>query len=175
MTTDPVQSGGMEVYSGEWKIDPANTTIEFQTKFMWVLPIKGSFGALSGEGTVGDDGSVTGSLTIDAASIDTGDRGRDDHLRSADFLAVETHPFFRFAVSRATLSGTERATLDGSLTVKGTTRPLQVPVRFSRAADGVNIQAEVSDLDRREWGLTSTTMGASVHNRLIVRAKFVRA
>lgn len=173
MTTDPVQSEGMEVYSGDWKLDPANTTIEFQTKSMWVLPVKGHFRAQSGEGTVGEGGSVTGSLTIDAASIDTGNRRRDDHLRSADFFEVETHPSLRFDLSRATLSGTGRATLDGTLTIKGATHPLQVPASFNRAADGVEVQADVPDLDRREWGLTWAKMGAGVHTRLIVHAKFV--
>ena len=82
MTTERVQRIGVADYSRTWKMDPANTTIEFHTKSTWVIPVRGRFGALSGQGTVGDDGSVTGSLTIDATSVDTGNRRRDDHLRS---------------------------------------------------------------------------------------------
>lgn len=173
MTTEPAQSDNVPDLTGTWKVDPANTTIEFHTKAMWLFPVKGRFNALSGAGTVGDDGSVTGSLTIDAASINTGNPRRDKHLRSADFFEVESHPSFTFELSRATSSGPGRATLDGLLTIKGAARPLQVPVSFSRSADAVTVEAEIVDLDRREWGLTWAKMGAGVHNRLVVHAHLV--
>ena len=159
MTTEPVQGNEVVDISGRWNLDAAATTIEFRTKAMWVFSVKGRFRALSGGGTVGDDGSVGGSLTFDAASIDTGNRRRDEHLRSADFFEVETHPTFTFDVSRASLEGPGRAVLDGSLTIKGTTRSVQVPVSFSRSGDAVDVEAEVGDLDRREWGLTWAKMG----------------
>jgi polyisoprenoid-binding protein YceI len=174
MTTEPVQGNDTADISGKWNLDAAQTTIEFHTKAMWVFPVKGRFQAVSGEGTVGDDGSVVGSLTFDAASVDTGNRRRDDHLRSADFFEVQAHPTATFEVSRATLSGPGRATLDGQLIIKGSTRPVQVPVKFSRSADAADVEAEVGDLDRREWGLTWAKMGAGVHNRLVVHAHFVR-
>ena len=174
MTTEPVPGNDVANISGKWKLDAAQTTIEFHTKAMWVLSVKGRFRALSGEGTVDDDGSVVGSLTFDAASVDTGNRRRDDHLRSPDFFEVKTYPAFTYEVSRATLSGPGRAILDGMLTIKGTARPMQVPVRFSRSGDGADVDAEVGDLDRREWGLTWAKMGAGVHNRLLVHAHFVR-
>ena len=174
MTTEPVQGDGVAGISGKWNLDAAQTTIEFHTKAMWVFSVKGRFRALSGEGTVDDSGAVVGSLTFDAASVDTGNRRRDNHLRSADFFEVQTHPTFTYEVSRATLSGPGRATLDGLLTIKGTTRPLQVPVSFSRTGDAADVEAEVADIDRREWGLTWAKMGAGVHNRLLVHAHFVR-
>lgn len=175
MTSEPAQSSAVADVVGTWNVDPANTTIEFHTKAMWILPVKGHFRVLSGSGTVGDDGSVTGSLAIDAASVDTGNRRRDDHLRTADFFEAEAHPSFTFDVLRATLSGPGQATLDGSLTIKGVTRSLQVPVTFSRSGDAVEVEATFPDLDRREWNLTWAKMGAGVHNRLIVHARFVRA
>ena len=175
MTSEPAQSDEVADFSGTWKIDPAGTTIEFHTKAMWVFPVKGRFRPVSGEGTVNPDGTVTGSLTIDAASIDTNNRRRDDHLRSADFFEAEAHPSFTFEVSGVALSGPGRATLDGSLTIKGATQPLQVPVAFNRTGDAVDVEAEVADLDRRSWGLTWAKMGAGVHNRLVVHARFVRA
>lgn len=174
MTDEPGQGGSVADVIGTWNVDPANTTIEFHTKARWLLPVKGRFRALSGAGTVGEDGSVTGLLTIDAASIDTGNARRDEHLRSADFFEVESHPSFTFELSGATSSGLGRATLDGSLTIKATSRPLQVPVSFSRSADALNVEAEIADLDRREWGLTWAKRGTGVHNRLVVHAHFVR-
>ena len=176
MPTDPAQTT-TEVadLSGTWNVDPANTTIEFHSKAMWLLPVKGRFRVLGGTGVVGSDGSVTGSLTFDAASVDTGNRRRDDHLRSADFFEAETHPSFTFDVSQATLTGSGQAVIDGSLNIKGVARPLEVPVPFNRSGDSVDVDAEVSDLDRRDWGLTWAKMGTGVHNRLVIHAHFVRA
>jgi polyisoprenoid-binding protein YceI len=175
LTTDPGQINEVAGLSGTWNVDPANTTIEFHTKAMWVFPLKGSFRALSGSGTVGDDGSVTGSMTFDSASIHTGNRRRDEHLRSADFFEVDNHPSFTLDITGATPSGPDRATLDGSLTIKGVTKPLQVPVTFSHTGESVDVEAEVPDINRRDWGLTWAKMGAGVHNRLVVHARFVRA
>jgi polyisoprenoid-binding protein YceI len=175
VTIEPEEGGDVADLSGTWNLDPGSTTIEFHSKAMWVFPVKGRFRALSGTGTVGDDASVSGSLTIDATSVDTGNRRRDKHLRSADFFDVESQPSFTFEFSSATLSGPGRATLDGSLTIKGVTRSLQVPVSFSRSDDSVDIDAEVPDLDRREWGLTWAKGGAGVNNRLVIHARFLRA
>jgi polyisoprenoid-binding protein YceI len=114
-------------------------------------------------------------LTIDAASIDTGNRRRDDHLRSADFFEAESNPSLTFDVTRATLGGPGQGTIEGSLTIKGVTRPLQVPVTFRRSGDSVDVEADVADLDRRECGITWAKMGAGVHNRLVIHAHFVPA
>jgi polyisoprenoid-binding protein YceI len=161
--------------SGTWNVDPSSSTIEFHTKAMWLFPVKGTFRVLGGTGVVGEDGSVSGSFVIDAASVHTGNGRRDDHLRSADFFESDTHPSFTYEFSQATLTGSGQATLDGSLNIKGVARPLQVPVRFSQSGDSVDVDAEVSDLDRREWGLTWAKMGAGVHNRLVVHARLDRA
>jgi hypothetical protein len=50
-----------------------------------------------------------------------------------------------------------------------------VPVSFRQSGNAVDVEAEVPDLDRREWGLTWAKLGAGTHNRLVVHAHFVRA
>lgn len=58
-------------FVGEWVLDPDRTSIVIHTKAMWVFPAKGTAKAIDGVGTVGTDGGLSGTLVIDAASIDT--------------------------------------------------------------------------------------------------------
>jgi polyisoprenoid-binding protein YceI len=83
-------------FVGKWMLDPDRTSIVFHTKAMWVFPAKGTARAIEGVGTMGTDGGLSGSLVVDAASIDTKNRKRDAHLRTADFFEVETFPTINF-------------------------------------------------------------------------------
>src|ERR1700682_267805 len=78
---------------GRWSLDPAGSSVQFYVKHFWgVVTVHGSFETLEGEGKVDPDGGVSGHLTIDAKSLNTKNRKRDKHLRSADFFDVEHHP-----------------------------------------------------------------------------------
>jgi polyisoprenoid-binding protein YceI len=79
-----------ESTTGDWVFDPSASTVEFVGKSFWgAMPVRGTFGTVSGSGTVGADGAISGLLVIDAASLDTKMSKRDEHLRSADFFNVE--------------------------------------------------------------------------------------
>ena len=79
--------------AGDWVLDRANSSIRLKSRSMWGLAaVNGAFRDVSGHGTVSPDGEVTGSVTVAAASIDTGNTRRDTHLRSADFFDSASHP-----------------------------------------------------------------------------------
>ena len=89
--------GILRVPTGTWAVDPVHSSVEFRVKHMMISTVRGRFGVF--EGTIEaapdyHDSKVHG--TIDAASIDTNDTRRDNHLRSADFFDVENHPTIRF-------------------------------------------------------------------------------
>jgi len=88
MTAPPVQAllmGG--ALAGEWVLDPRKSSIRLTSRSMWGLaPVNGVFREVSGNGTVTPGGEVSGTVTVTAASIDTGNTRRDTHLRSADFF-----------------------------------------------------------------------------------------
>ena len=78
---------------GVWSVDPKRSTIGFTAKLMWGLaPIRGRFTEFSGDGQITDTQTIFGHIDIQAASIDTRVRKRDEHLRSADFLEAQTFP-----------------------------------------------------------------------------------
>ncbi len=112
-----------------WKIDPAHTQVEFGVRHMMLSTVRGNFSGV--EGSITFDPSRTESATaevrIDASSIDTRNGDRDQHLRSADFFDVETHPelTFRSTSVRRTGDGLEVA---GELTIRGTTRNVVLEV-----------------------------------------------
>jgi polyisoprenoid-binding protein YceI len=113
--------------AGTWDIDPSHSTVGFSVRHMMVSKVRGNFQTFSGEIVTGEnfeDSQVT--ATVDASSITTGTAQRDEHIRSADFFAVENHPTWEFR-STAVREGT----LEGELTIKGVTRPVSFDLEFT--------------------------------------------
>src|ERR1051325_7837970 len=81
---------------GTWNIDPSHSSVGFSVKHMGIATVRGQFANF--EGALESDGenvSVTGA--VDAASIDTHNEQRDQHLVSPDFFEVEKHPRITFS------------------------------------------------------------------------------
>jgi polyisoprenoid-binding protein YceI len=161
--------------AGVWTLDPSRSTAALRSKSIWgLVPVKGSFGQLSGEGAVSETGEVSGEIRVGSASIDTKVKKRDAHLRSADFFDSDTYPHIIFKAQRLTLTG-EGATVTGTLQVRDRTLPLTLPVAVSLSGDeAVQLDAEVG-IDRSDFGLTWDRMGAvSMKNTITFRAVFTR-
>jgi polyisoprenoid-binding protein YceI len=165
-----------EATAGEWVLDAAGSTVGFSGKAFWGLsPVRGTFEKVSGAGTVGEDGSVSGQLVIDAASLNTKNNKRDTHLRSADFFNVEKTPAITVAVTSATLNGSELA-CTGTLTAAGVT----VPVTFTAHVDSADADAVVLTaalpMSRGKFGMRWQPIPGMVKDAAegTVRARFVR-
>jgi polyisoprenoid-binding protein YceI len=148
--------------AGSWVLDPAYSSVRFHSKTFWgLLTVKGTFGEVSGEGEVGADGAVHGTLTIDAASVDTKNAKRDTHLRSADFFSADQHAAIVFTAKSVTKSadGPDAVQVTGDLSVAGSSRPLAFPARITSAtADEATLEAEVT-VDHVDFGITWNQMG----------------
>lgn len=174
--TDQQQNSTVSGFAGAWALDPAASTVELHTKAMWGLAkVKATFAIVEGSGVVGTDGDVTGTLVVDAASIDSGKPARDKHLRGKDFFEVETYPTFTYTATGATVGADGAITIDGTLTVHGQTHPLPLAATTTRLdADRVTVSAE-AEIDRSAWGVTWSKMGAGLHNHVIVTATFAKS
>ena len=161
---------------GTWVLDTSATTVELHTKAMWgMAKVTGHLTATEGGGIVGADGSVTGTLVLDAGSIDTAQKKRDKHLRSADFFDVEKYPTLTYSVTSAQLGADGSVTIAGDLSVRGQTHPLPVSGTTSLTGpDKATIRVE-ADLDRSQWCIDFTKMGARLDNHLVVEAVFTRS
>jgi polyisoprenoid-binding protein YceI len=108
-----------------WIIDPAHTTVHFSSKVLFFKKVEGHFTDLAGA-MVLDEADLSRSsveVTVKAASLDTGNKRRDAHLRSAEFLDVEKYPDIRFK-STSVERGRDRdaVRITGSLTIKDRSR-----------------------------------------------------
>lgn len=161
--------------TGTWTLDASRSTVGLRSKSMWgMVPVKGVFRQASGQGTVSPAGDVSGTVTVGAASVDTKNKKRDTHLRSADFFDSDNYPDITFAVSQAKPSG-QGVTVSGGLTVRDQTKPVTFDATVSVISDSeVSFDAEVQ-IDRSDFGLTWNQMGmASVHNTITVHAVFTK-
>ena len=160
-------------YVGAWKLDTAATTIQLHTKAMWILKVKGSFKAIEGSWVTDSEGTTTGALVIDAASVDTGMKKRDEHLKTADFFEIEKFPTFTYTITGVTPAADGTFAVAGTLTVHGQTRPLAVVATVSQAGGTATVHG-VADLDRSQWGLDWAKSGAGLQNHLVVDAVFTK-
>ena len=72
--------------AGSWRLDGAHSTVRLRSKSVWgLVPVKGKFAQVSGEGVISPAGVVTGTLRVASASIDTKNKKRDAHLRRRTF------------------------------------------------------------------------------------------
>jgi polyisoprenoid-binding protein YceI len=147
---------------GDWQLDPVHTTVEFIARHLMVSKVRGKFHGVTGKIHISDDplGSWA-EVTIDPASVETGDEKRDEHLRSPDFFDVERYPEITFRSTRLEVDGSSPGhfRLEGDLTVHGVTRPVTLDVEYhgwtpdpwgGRRA-GFSASTEV---DREDFGLT---------------------
>jgi polyisoprenoid-binding protein YceI len=148
------------VDSGAFLLDPAGSTVAVQHKTMWgLVNVKGAFTSVSGKGELRPDGTATGVINLDAASLDTKNAKRDTHLRSADFFSVEEHPAIVFEVRSATRRGSDTVAVEGRLTVRGVTRPQSLTAPLVKAdADAVTLTTEFT-VDRVNFGIDWNQMG----------------
>ena len=111
-----------------YTIDPNHTYPNFKISHLGFSTMHGRFGKTSGSIQM-DRAKGTGSVkvVIDTASVDTGMRKRDDHLRSPDFFNAMEFPQITFKSTRVAYKG-DGATVTGDLTSKGVTRSVVLDV-----------------------------------------------
>jgi polyisoprenoid-binding protein YceI len=187
MTTEAggVQQAGAAVVAltrdgalaGRWRLDPQASRVEFRVRHFWgAITVRGWFERVEGEGSVGPDGTVTGQLVMDAASLSTRNKQRDKHLRSADFFHAEKHPQVVLTVRRASLTDQGQLAAEGVLATAGVTEPVGFTADVLDASpDAVTLRAELT-VDRSRYGMTWSPMRiAAMQATGSVTARFTRA
>ena len=119
------------LFAAKFKVDHPHTNISFSVKHMVVAKTTGAFNDFTAslELDPADLSSFSVMATIQAASIDTNNENRDNHLRSADFLDVANHPTITFQSSKlSTMDG--KHVLHGDLTIRGITNAVEIPIEI---------------------------------------------
>lgn len=142
-----------------YAFDKAHTSIGFGVKHMVISTVKGRFTDYSGT-IIHDTEDVTRSsieVTIQTASINTDNQQRDDHLRSADFFDAAGHPTITFKSTRIMRRG-EGFVAMGDLTIRGTTRQVELPFQLFgpiEAMGSTRLGADATlTIDRKDYGVS---------------------
>ncbi len=147
-----------DITPGTWTIDASHTTVGFTARHLMITKVRGRFGAVEGAATIAEDRLQSSvQATIELGSIDTGDTGRDEHLRSADFFDVANHPTITFASTGIKEDGGDFV-LFGDLTIKGITKPVELELEFDGVSGdpwgGTRAGFTASgEINRKDWGL----------------------
>lgn len=120
------------VFAADYVIDTAgaHASINFKINHLGYSFVIGRFNTFAGDFSydAAQPDASTINLTIDATSLDSNHAERDKHLRSADFLDVETYPEASFVSTSFKDLGDNKAMLMGDLTLRGVTKPIQIDV-----------------------------------------------
>ena len=147
--------------TGDYTVDVAHTRIGIRARHAMVTTVRGAFTSFTGSAHLdtADPAASSVTLRIDAASIDTGNADRDAHLRSADFLDVDTFPELTFASTGVEQVDEDVYRVTGDLSIKDVTN--QVAVDFSLSGSALdpfgNLRVGFEGalvLRRSDWQLT---------------------
>ena len=157
----------------EWVLDPSRSTVALQTSSIWgLVRVTGAFSQVTGNATISPTGEVTGTVTVAAASIDTRNARRDEHLRSADFFDSGNHPDITFGCEGVRPSG-QGVTVSGILRVRDRARPLAFDATAEVRGDGEMWLDATAHVNRADFGITWNLMGlVSVNNLVTIHAVF---
>ncbi len=146
--------------TGTWTLDPAHTRIGFSARHAMVTKVRGNFEEF--DGTAHVDGANPANshvqVTIQAASINTNNKMRDDHLRTNDFLEVDKYPTITFTSTKVEQLDEDNVRITGDLTIKATTRQISFDFEFGGLANDpmgntrIGFEGQTS-INRQDYGV----------------------
>ena len=116
--------------TGTWKLDPSHSEVSFTVKHLMISKVRGVFETFDVTiVTAENPHDSTIEATIDVASVNTGNEGRDNHLRTSDFFLVEEHPTMSF-VATSFDGEPDDFSVTGDLTLRGVTKSVVLKGEF---------------------------------------------
>ena len=117
--------------TGTFVLDKSHTQVGFVARHLMVSKVRGRFTDYEGTIVVAADPAASSvEVIIQAASINTNDEGRDNHVRTNDFLSVDQFPTLTFRSTKVDLGSNGDWKVNGDMTVRGVTRPIVLDVEF---------------------------------------------
>ncbi|MFM7321757.1 MAG: YceI family protein [Armatimonadota bacterium] len=146
--------------AGTWNADTAHGQIGFAIKHLVITTVRGRFTDYVGTVTVDPAGFGKSKVefTVQSASIDTGQKQRDDHLRSPDFLDTAKFPTLTFKSTKVVRKG-DAFVAEGPLSLHGVVRTVSVPFAVTKPVKGMMGETRVGlsakfPISRKAFGLT---------------------
>jgi polyisoprenoid-binding protein YceI len=145
----------------KYEIDPDHSKVSFKIKHLTISNVVGNFQNFKGTFSY-DPKNVAASAAsaeIKADSINTDNMKRDTHLKDPDFFNVDKFPALSFKSTKVTPKNDKEFVLNGELTMKGVTKPVELVVGYQGVAKDPMGQERAAfsastKLNRKDWGLT---------------------
>jgi polyisoprenoid-binding protein YceI len=143
---------------GKFRLDPVHSQVAFVARHLMVTKVRGVFRDVSADIEVAENPlDSTVDVTIQAASVDTGEPNRDNHLRTGDFLLIEQYPTITFTSKRVSDVDGDTFKLVGDLTIRGVTKEVVLDVEFGGVGQSpygyqaIGFSAR-TEIDREDFG-----------------------
>jgi polyisoprenoid-binding protein YceI len=143
-----------------WSLDPHHTAVTFSAKHLGVATVRGRFTQITSALDLDDPNDPTtgrGTITVQTASVDTGNEMRDGHLKGADFFDVEQYPTITFTLKSIAKAGNDYA-VTGDLAIKGVTKEITLDYEHNGSVVDPYGNTKVGgtltgSINRNDWGL----------------------
>lgn len=146
--------------TGTYNLDVTHSRLGFVARHAMVTKVRGSFTDFTGTAVLDGENPANShaNVTIQVASVDTGNGQRDEHLRTNDFFDAATFPEITFVSTKAESTGDDNYRLTGDLTIKGITKEVAVDFEFTGlVADPWGNQRAGFEgkavINRKDWGV----------------------
>ena len=146
---------------GTWQLDPYHTQVGFSAKHLGMMTVRGQFAEVNATASIDPDHPESSwvEVTIPVAGIRTHNEIRDNDLRSSNFLEAEKYPTITFKSTSVVPTSDDHFTLNGDLTIKGTTLPVALEMtnlgEFNDPMMGHRIAySGHGKINRKDFGMT---------------------
>jgi polyisoprenoid-binding protein YceI len=150
-----------DTLTGTWTVDAAHSRVGFTARHAMVTKVRGAFHDFTASAQLNAENPADSHIdvTIEVASVNTGNEQRDGHLRTNDFFDAPNHPQITFTSTRVEQTAEDTFAVTGDLTIKGITRPVTVEFVYTGSAvdpyGNTRIGFEgISTINRSDFGIT---------------------
>lgn len=146
-----------------YTIDPDHALVAFKVDHIGYAKILGQFLTVEGQFVFDEEAKDLGvvSVDVDAGSVFSNHKARDNHIKGKDFLWSEKTPMITFRAEGGTVKSENSGTVTGDLTIRGETKPITLDVVLNKAGPypfghkkqtlGISASATIK---RSDWGMT---------------------
>ena len=164
-----------------YTVEPTHTAATWAIPHLGISIIRGRFDKTSGKVNLDQTGRAgTVEITIEAASVNAGNKKFEDHLRSKDFFDAEQFPKVTYRGRLGKFEGDTPTEVEGELTLLGQTRPVNLKILSFKCRTHPLLRREVcgadaaTTIDRSQFGMTSSVAFTSARVDLMLQIEALK-
>ncbi len=159
-TTTSTETLAEGTLTGDYEIDASHSRMGFAAKHAIVATVRGQFTSYRADVHLDEENPAASTIRveIDSASLDSRNADRDAHLRTPDFLDVESYPTIVFQSTKVEKTDDDVYSAIGDLTIRDKTQPVAVEFELTGTTTDpwgnfrVGFEGRAT-VNRRDWGL----------------------